>query len=162
MKKQMKKVILVALASVFIACDGSEEKKKGFEYNRTKAEQKKSTSQKSTTPIDLSNKGIGPIKDLTFDKNIDQELVTKGASTFKQKCTACHKANKKLIGPAMKGIYERRAPEWVMNIMLNPTEMLKNDPIAIALLKEYNNIKMINQNLTEDEARSIAEYMRTL
>ena len=31
MKKQMKKVILVALASVFIACDGSEEKKKGFE-----------------------------------------------------------------------------------------------------------------------------------
>ena len=89
-------------------------------------------------------------------------MVTKGASTFKQKCTACHKANKKLIGPAMKGIYERRSPEWVMNIMLNPTEMLKNDPIAIALLKEYNNIKMINQNLTEDEARSMAEYMRTL
>ena len=49
----MKKVILVALASVFVACGGSEEKKKGFEYNRTKAEQKKSTSQKITTPIEF-------------------------------------------------------------------------------------------------------------
>ena len=42
-----------------------------------------------------------------------------------------------MIGPAIKGIYERRSPEWVMNIMLNPTEMLKKDPVAIALLKEY-------------------------
>ena len=158
----MKKVILVALASVFIACSGSEEKKKGFEYNRTKAEQKKSISQKNTTPIDLSNKGIGPIKDLTFDKNIDQELVTEGATAFKQKCTACHKTNAKLIGPAMQGIYERRSPEWVMNILLNPTEMLKKDPIASALLKEYNNIQMLNQNLSEAEARAIAEYLRTL
>ena len=158
----MKKVILIALAGILIACGGAEEKKKGFKYNRTKSEQKKSTSQKINTPIDLYNKGIGPIKNLTFDENINQKLATKGASIFKQKCTACHKADKKLIGPAMKGIYERRTPEWVMNIMLNPTEMLESDPIALALLKEYNNIKMINQNLTEDEARSIAEYLRTL
>tara|TARA_B100000780_G_scaffold259404_1_gene210419 strand:+ start:178 stop:654 length:477 start_codon:yes stop_codon:yes gene_type:complete len=158
----MKKVILIALAGILIACGGEEEKKKGFKYNRTKSEQKKSTSQKINTPIDLYNKGIGPIKNLTFDENINQKLATKGASIFKQKCTACHKADKKLIGPAMKGIYERRTPEWVMNIMLNPTEMLESDPIALALLKEYNNIKMINQNLTEDEARSIAEYLRTL
>jgi len=45
---------------------------------------------------------------------------------------------------------------------LNPTEMLKEDPIAKALLKEYNNILMINQNLSEEEARAIAEYLRTL
>jgi len=62
----------------------------------------------------------------------------------------------------MKGIYERRSPEWVMNMILNPTEMLKQDPIAIALLKEYNNVLMLNQNLTNEEARSISEYLRTL
>jgi hypothetical protein len=62
----------------------------------------------------------------------------------------------------MKGIYERRSPEWVMNMLLNPAEMLKKDPVAIALLKEYNNIMMLNQNLTNDEARSITEYLRTL
>ena len=69
---------------------------------------------------------------------------------------------KKLIGPAMSGIYERRSPEWVMNLLLNPTEMLKQDPIAKALLKEYNNVMMLNQNLSQDEARNIAEYLRTL
>ena len=68
----------------------------------------------------------------------------------------------KLIGPAMKGIYERRSPEWVINLLLNPTQMLKEDPIAIALLKKYNNILMLNQNLTQEEARAISEYLRTL
>jgi cytochrome c551/c552 len=79
-----------------------------------------------------------------------------------KKCTACHMPNRKLIGPAMKGIYERRSAEWVMNMLLNPTEMLKQDPIAKALLKEYNNVMMLNQNLEESEARAIAEYLRTL
>ena len=40
--------------------------------------------------------------------------------------------------------------------------MLKEDPIAIALLKKYNNILMLNQNLTQEEARAISEYLRTL
>ncbi|MEL0298768.1 MAG: c-type cytochrome, partial [Flavobacteriaceae bacterium] len=80
----------------------------------------------------------------------------------KQKCTACHYPNRKLIGPAMTGIYERRSPEWVMNMLLNPTQMLQEDPIAIALLKEYNNVQMLNQNLSQEEARAIAEYLRTL
>ena len=29
-------------------------------------------------------------------------------------------------------------------------------------IKEYNNVMMLNQNLTKDEARAIAEYLRTL
>jgi len=40
--------------------------------------------------------------------------------------------------------------------------MLKQDPIAKALLEEYNNVMMLNQNLSQDESRSIAEYLRTL
>jgi hypothetical protein len=52
--------------------------------------------------------------------------------------------------------------EWVLNIMLNPDQMLKEDPTAIALLKEYNNILMLNQNLSDEEAKSLAEYFRTL
>jgi len=62
----------------------------------------------------------------------------------------------------MSGVLERRSPEWVMNLLLNPTEMLKQDAIANALLKEYNNVMMLNQNLSEEEARSIVEYLRTL
>jgi uncharacterized lipoprotein YmbA len=58
----MKKTILIIVTGILSACGGGEEKKKGFEYNRTKAEENKTVSQKESTPIDLSNKGIGPIE----------------------------------------------------------------------------------------------------
>ena len=99
---------------------------------------------------------------MVFDATIDKDLAEKGSTIFTQKCTACHMANRKLIGPAMQGIYERRNPAWVMNMILNPTEMLQQDETAIALLKEYNNVMMLNQNLKEEEARALAEYFRTL
>jgi mono/diheme cytochrome c family protein len=159
----MKNIFLLLAISIFISCGSKEEKKKGFEYNRTQKEVKKSTTVGgSEVPVDLSNKGIGPIETVDFSNPIDVEMVTLGENAFKQKCMACHMANRKLIGPAMSGIYERRSPEWVINLLLNPTQMLKEDPVANALLKEYNNVMMLNQNLTQDEARAIAEYLRTL
>lgn len=159
----MKKIALPLIAGLLIACGGSTEKKEdGFKFKRTKKEESKAVQAKTATPVDLNNKGIGPIKELQFDDAIDASLVETGAAAFKQKCTACHKANAKLIGPAMQGIYERRHPAWVMNMLLNPTEMVKEDPIGKALLAEYNNILMINQNLSQEEARAIAEYLRTL
>lgn len=159
MKKNYALISLILL----VGCGGPNEKKEKFEYKRVPVEtQMKKKAQASKTPIDLNNKGIGPIKDFEFPESIDNALAEKGAATFKQKCTACHKTNARLIGPAMQGIYERRHPAWVLNIMLNPTQMLKEDPTAIALLKEYNNVLMLNQNLTQEEARSIAEYLRTL
>ena len=159
----MKKICYLICLSTLIACGSSNDKKEdGFKFNRTKKEQEKVAGEKVTTPVDLNNKGIGPIQDLVFDTTIDDAMVATGAAAFKQKCTACHKAQGKLIGPAMKGIYERRHPAWVMNMLLNPTEMGKEDPIAKALLAAYNNILMINQNLSQEEARAIAEYLRTL
>jgi len=151
------------LLGLFVSCGSNEEKKKEFEYNRTqKEEQKTSATSSNEVPVDLDNKGIGPVKSLDFDKAIDTALASQGENAFNQKCTACHMTNKKLIGPAMTGVFERRSPEWVINFLLNPTEMLQQDPIAKALLKKYNNVMMLNQNLSKDEARAITEYLRTL
>jgi cytochrome c len=159
----MKKVITLFCLLFLISCGSKEEKKKGFEYNRTqKIDKKSNNTSESKVLVDLDNKGIGPIKKVDFETTINNDLAEKGKATFNQKCTACHMANRKLIGPAMNGLYERRSPEWVMNMLLNPAEMLKKDPVAIALLKEYNNIIMLNQNLSNEEARSITEYLRTL
>lgn len=159
----MKKLILYLALGAFIAsCGGKkEEKKEGFEVSRTKTE-KKAKESSDGVPVDLSNKGIGPIKDLKFADDINEEIAARGEAQFNAICVACHMAEKRMIGPPMKGVYERRSPEWVMNMMLNPDGMLKEDPIAKALLKEYNNAIMLNQNLTEDEARDLAEYLRTL
>ena len=89
-------------------------------------------------------------------------MADKGKAVYKAKCTACHKPTKKFIGPAPKGIFERRSPEWIMNMILNPDQMVKEDPDAKALLMEFNGSPMANQNLTEEEARQVLEFFRTL
>ena len=158
-----KPIALLFVLALLTACGPKkEEKKKSFEYKRTPTEEKVEKKQIEKTPVNTESIGIDPIKSMVFEAAVDSELAEKGSAIFTQKCTACHMANRKLIGPAMQGIYERRNPAWVMNMILNPTEMLQKDETAIALLKEYNNVMMLNQNLKEEEARALAEYFRTL
>jgi len=112
-----------------------------------------------TTEIDsMNNKGVGPIKSVNLSE-INAELVKKGEELFSSKCSACHKMDTKVVGPALAGVTKRRTPEWIMNMILNPNEMTQRDPIAKRLLSQYASA-MANQNLTEDEARAILEYFR--
>ena len=150
-----------------MSCGGKEEKKEEkFSYKK-KATTEKTTSKKAekvlaSKKIDLENKGIGPIKSVTLDAAIDQKMATHGGEVFKNMCTACHRPNKKFIGPSPAGILERRSPEWVMNMILNPEEMTQKDPLARALLIEFNGSPMANQSLTKEDARAVLEYFRTL
>lgn len=123
---------------------------------------KKTEVLKASTTIDLENKGIGPVKSMTLNSKVDPEMVTKGGELFKKMCTACHRVGKKYIGPDPSRITERRSPEWIMNMILNPEEMVNKDPLAKKLLIEFNGAPMANQNLTEGEARAVLEYFRTL
>ncbi len=105
-------------------------------------------------------KGIGPVTQVHLDEDIDDDLARTGEQTFQAKCTACHKLNERYIGPALFDVTTRRAPEYIMNMILNPTEMLQKHPTAKALLAQYNFTPMADQNLTEAEARAILEYFR--
>ncbi|MCB1179579.1 MAG: cytochrome c [Leptospiraceae bacterium] len=107
----------------------------------------------------MANKGVGPIKNIELE-DIDESLVEKGKEIFKANCTACHKFEKRVVGPPLAGVTQRRSPEWIMNMILNPENMVANDPDAKALLEEYLS-PMANQNLTEEEARAILELFRT-
>ncbi len=154
--------------ALLISCGGGGEEKPEKEQIKIGTQPKK-TVQKTTEStagetavIDLNNKGVGPIKNLELPATIDEAMANTGAEVFKYKCSACHKPTKKFIGPAPVGIMERRSPEWIMNMILDPEGMVKNDPIAKQLLIEYNGSPMANQSLTEEEARSILEYFRTL
>jgi len=157
-----KSILFVGLALIISSCGESPKKEsKGFEVTRKK-EAAKTESSTSEVPVDLSKIGLGPITSYEFSAAIDTGLAEKGKSIYAGKCTACHLVDRRMIGPALKGVYDRRSPEWVLNLLLNTNEMLQKDPIAKALLKEYNNALMINQNLSEDEAKAVAEYLRTL
>lgn len=165
--KRALKLTAVLFASLLISCGSKEEKKKeGFSYEKTapteKATPKKAEQVPASKKIDLANKGIGPIKSVTLAAEVDQKMATHGADVYKKMCTACHRTDKKFIGPAPIGILERRTPEWIMNMILNPEQMVKEDPLAKDLLKEFNGAPMANQHLTEEDARAVLEYFRTL
>lgn len=119
----------------------------------------------SSTPISeidpIKDKGIGPITSLTLGA-VDNAMAEEGKKIYEAKCTACHNPTQKLIGPPQKGVLERRTPEWTMNMILNPQEMITKDPVAKQLLKEYNYVPMTNQGLTQDDARKVLEYLRIL
>jgi len=110
----------------------------------------------------LENKGVGPIINVILEDKVNISMANSGEKLFNQLCTSCHIINEDYIGPAMSGILDRRSPEWIMNMILNPIQMLEEDPIAIELLEKYNFEYMYNQNLLEEEAREILEYFRLL
>ena len=115
--------------------------------------------EKSTDGTDDGvNRGIGPIKSVSLAE-IDPESVSRGESVFEIKCTSCHKIMERYIGPKLLGITERRSPEWIMNMIMNPEQMTQEDPIAQELFLEYSS-QMVSQDITEEEARDLLEYFR--
>ncbi len=164
------KISLSLIVFALISCGEKEEKKKeGFSVERQKTETpvaSETTTMENTVKaserIDLANKGTGPVKSVTLNAEIDQTMAKQGEAVYNQMCIACHKIGKKFIGPPPNDILARRSPEWVMNMILNPEVMVKEDPLAKELMAEFNGAPMANQGLTEEQARAILEYFRTL
>ena len=105
-------------------------------------------------------KGIGPVKDVELE-SLDPALAARGEEVFTLKCSACHKPDERYVGPALADVTTRRTPEFVMNMILNPAEMVEKHPEARKLLAEFMT-PMPDQNLTEDDARAVLEYLRSL
>ncbi|WP_347923058.1 cytochrome c [Pontimicrobium sp. SW4] len=165
--KSTLKILTLAITLLALSCGGGEEKKEEKtkvqlkKQTTTKAEPK-TTNTKASETIDLTNKGVGPITSVDISAPVDQVMATRGKEVYDKMCTACHRIDKKFIGPAPTGILKKRTPEWVMNMILDPEGMTQKDPLAKALLIEFNGSPMANQNLTEEEARNVLEYFRTL
>jgi len=103
-------------------------------------------------------KGIGPITEVELGE-LDPEQAAAGRTLFETYCAACHKFGERYVGPDLAGVTERRAPEWIMNMILNTDEMIFNDDIAYGLLAEY--MTPMPQLITDEaQARSLLEYFR--
>lgn len=121
------------------------------------AEPAAATDPSGLTAAQLEH-GIGPIE--AFEPGpLDAAQAEKGAEVFKLKCSACHKMDARYVGPALATVTQTRSSAYIMNMILNPAEMLEKHPEAKAKLAEFMTL-MPNQNLTQDEARAILEYLR--
>jgi cytochrome c551/c552 len=121
----------------------------------------KDASENGGTTSKISDTlGIGKFSKVQIGPDIDLAMVDAARKIFEIKCSPCHKlSDEKLVGPGWKGITRRRTPEWIMNFATNVDEMLARDPQAQAQL-DICLVRMPNQNLSDEDARHILEFMR--
>lgn len=158
----MRKMIVIScLAIFFAACGGSAPKD-----NAATSEVVPDSSGErianvgGANPSYDPNRGEGKFHDVKLGDKPDAAMAAKGEKIAELKCQSCHKmTDEKLVGPGWKGVTSRHKPEWIMNFVTNTDEMITKDPKAQAML-EICMVRMPNQNLSDDDALNVYEFMR--
>ncbi len=150
MKQKQLILSITLLAAVSVGCGSKEEARKAAAESPTPAELVDSSAVvhgKKIESVELTNP-------------LNAEWVTKGKAAYEMKCLACHKLDEtRVVGPGWAGVTKRREPVWIMNMITNVDMMLETDEEAQKLL-EMCLVRMPNQNMTEQEAREVLEFMR--
>lgn len=84
-----------------------------------------------------------------------------GENLFKV-CAACHTIGKgRLVGPDLSRVYEKREQDWLIKYIRSSQKMVKEgDPDAVSLFKEFNQIPMPDNNLSDNEIISIIDFIK--
>jgi len=80
---------------------------------------------------------------ISFNATAQEIDIAKGKSLYNANCASCHKLNKKLIGPALKGVSAKYDKEWLYSWIKNSAALIKTgDEQAVAIYEEYNKVAM--------------------
>lgn len=154
----MKKLILpvaVLAISLWTACSNQPAQESG------NAEQPESMVKDESSATDVDDKGVGKFTNVELTHPLNQDMVKDGEGVYNMKCLSCHKlTDEKLVGPGWKGVTSRHKAEWIMNFVTNTDEMIDKSKKAQEMLEQCLT-RMPNQNLSDHDARSIYEFMRS-
>ncbi|KAA5541159.1 c-type cytochrome [Adhaeribacter rhizoryzae] len=91
-----------------------------------------------------------------------QDHVAAGKKVFTDNCAACHSLDAQVVGPALKGVTERRDEAWVKNFIKNSTKLIQSgDKEAVALFEKFNKTQMpaFEGSLSEEQVTSVVAYL---
>lgn len=155
----MRKLLLSAFSLIILAsCGGGQQE----EQNSTTDNPNPLTQEDkaSDNPSYDPHRGEGKFKDVQIAEKLDPKMAESGKQVYELKCSSCHKlTDEKLVGPGWKDVTHRRKADWIMNFVTNTDEMINKDPAVQAQL-EICLVRMPNQNLSDDDARHVYEFMR--
>ncbi len=151
MKKLL--IVMLILSSVYACSDNADQS--------TDAKESGAASQTvGENPSYDPDRGSGKFTNVEVSPTLDKQKAEAGIKVYDVKCASCHKlTDERLVGPGWKGVTQRHKPEWILNFITNVDEMLDKDPKAQAQL-EICLVRMPNQNLTDDDALAVYEFMR--
>ena len=81
---------------------------------------------------------------IIFSISLSAQDAANGKKIFQANCAACHKLDKKVVGPALLGISERREIKWIKSWIKDSAALIKSgDKDAIAVFEEFNKMPMM-------------------
>ena len=100
---------------------------------------------------------------LAFSTNIlaqEKADAIAGEALYKSNCAACHKLDKKGVGPALRNVAEKYERDWLYKWISNSQGLIKSgDSKAVALFAEYNNSVMTSfPGLSNNDIDNILAY----
>lgn len=88
-------------------------------------------------------------------------MAQDGATLYKQNCAACHKLDKRFIGPPLSGINEKRSEQWLLAFIKSSQTLVKSgDKDAVAIFEAYNGTIMNDFDLSNTEIKTILNYIQ--
>jgi cytochrome c551/c552 len=131
----------------------------------TSKEQAQQAADQSPSPFEASDEKTEThgteVKEVALTNPLNAEWVKTGEAIYDSKCLSCHKlTDERLVGPGWKDVTKTRKPEWIMNMITNVDMMLETDAEAQKLLEQCL-VRMPNQNVSQEDARALLEFMRS-
>ena len=158
MKKLIVPGLIIAFVTFLLSCGGGTNS--GNNTGATAGSDSSAGTKTGDNPAYDPHRGEGKFTKVDVPASLDAAKADAGNKVYDVKCGACHKlTEEKLVGPGWKGVTSRHTPEWIMNFITNTDEMIDKDPKAQAQL-EICLVRMPNQNLSDDDARNLYEFMR--
>ncbi|KAA9325976.1 c-type cytochrome [Adhaeribacter soli] len=92
----------------------------------------------------------------------DAALASAGDALFKNNCASCHALDEEVVGPALRGITQKRPEAWLISWIRNSSKMVQSgDKEAVAIFNQYNKQQMPSFAFSDDEIKSILAYIKT-
>lgn len=99
---------------------------------------------------------------LSFSLSVFAQDPAKGKELFNANCAACHKLDKKMTGPALRGVLDRYDgdKEWLYKWIKNSGELVKSgDAQAVKIFEEFNQVPMTAfPQLSNEDIDNILAY----
>jgi protein SCO1/2 len=86
-----------------------------------------------------------------------------GQSLFKKICAPCHTVGVgDRVGPDLRGVAERRSPEWLTRFIGAPQKVrAEKDPAAMEMVARFPGVRMPNLGLTDLDVMDLVSFLKS-
>lgn len=127
--------------------------------------------KKFITPASLLTFLFVSILSITFNQSVygqaaevptEEAAIAEGKTLFQNNCAVCHAVQKKVVGPALKNVYERRELPWLVTFISNSQKVIASgDEYAVNLYNEYGKAVMPSFDYFEEsQIKNIIGYIK--